>query len=587
MKKIILMPFLMLSGFLLFAHTSRVSAQVGKNLATRIEDRLDTLLKEWKIPGISFCLIKDGELVLSRGQGVKNVLTGEPVNNQTIFQAASMSKPVFAYAVLKMCDEGLIDLDKPLINYVPQEFIEKTFLGHSMNLEGFKKDWFSKITARMCLSHSSGLQHFGLKKPVELLFEPGTQFYYSSNGIEYLRYVVEHLKGCRIDTLISEYVLKPLQMTSSSFSWRDEYELNSAPGHDKYGQTTGSIDKYSYPTAQASLYTNASDYGKFLSAVLKGKDLKKTTYNEMLKPQIQANPGVFWGLGFGLETAPTGKGIWHWGDGGTHTSYFYCDLDHKSGFAYFVNSYYGLAILEDVFSLLSEGEHPALSFTIGDWSFRDDYLSPSMKFQNKFFNGQTDSAIAFYRHVATYHKKGLQFIDEVTFQSWATDLLRKNNFSDAVTMLQLLIEVYYAHKADTCRALAYEFNKTKSNEAVAEYLETVRKIIKFIHFHWTEIQFEWILNGIITDLKPVTLDENTLSSYAGIYDPFKIIYENGNLFFITPNADHLKMIPMDENKFMFKEPNYFRIQIEKENNNVVALKGIWCDGRTKIYKKTK
>lgn len=543
-------------------------------------------MKNWHIPGISICVLRNGEMAWYQGLGVKNAQTGEPVNDQTIFQAASMSKPVFAYAVLRMCDEGLLDLDRPLANYVPRELIEKAFLGHSMDIDGFHKDWFSKITARMCLSHCSGLQHFGLKKPVEMLFEPGTQFYYSSNGIEYLRYIVEYLKGRRIDMLISEYVLQPLDMKSSSFLWRDDYESNSAPGHDKYGQTTGSMDRYSSPTAQASLYTNAQDYGNFLLAVMKGEGLKKATYHEMLKPQIQTNPGVFWGLGFGLELAPEGKGIWHWGDGGTHTCYFYCDLDRKSGVVYFVNSFYGLAILEDVYTLVSKGEHPALSFTVGSWSFHDDYLSPSMEFQNKYFTGRKDEAIVFYRKVAADHERGLRFIDEVQWQSWATGLLTKNKTPDAVTLLQLLIEAYYSEASDTCRALAYKYDETKANDAAAEYLQTVKNIIKFIPFHWTDTQFSWVLDKAIADLRPVMIEEKILMSYAGSYPPFEISYENGHLVF-SKDTTRLKMVPLDNNTFMFKEADYLRIQIIREKDDIIAIRGIWNSGQTKIYQRTK
>ncbi len=557
------------------------------SLPGNFEAEILALMDEWHIPGMSICVIREGDIAWHRGLGVKTAQTGKPVDDATIFQAASMSKPIFAYAVLRMHDEGSLDLDTPLARYAPAEYIESAFLGHSMDTPGFNKEWFSEITARMALSHSSGLQHFGLKKPVELLFEPGSKFYYSSNGIEYLRYMVEYVKGSRIDTLIDEYVFKPLNMKHSSFSWRDQYESNSAPGHDKYSATSGFIDKYAAPTAQASLYTNAQDYGKFLLAVLEGEGLKRETYNEMVRPQIQASPDVYWGLGVGIEMAPGGKGIWHWGDGGTHTCYFYGDLDHKSGFVYFVNSYYGLAILDDIFALISAGVHPALSFTVGDWSFRDDYLSPSMEFQNKFFNGQVDKALSFYRRIADGHEKGMRFADEVSLQYWTTDLLQKNKIPDAVAMLQLLIDVYYPERADTCNALAHKYREVKTKSAAAEYLDAVNNIVEGIHFHWTDVQFAWTMDIAIADLRPVAIDEKTFLSYAGVYNPYEISYESGTLFLNATGAGKFEMIPISNNTFLLKEVRYLRIQMIKENGAVVAAKYILSDGRTQVFQKTK
>jgi CubicO group peptidase (beta-lactamase class C family) len=166
-----------------------------------------------------------------------------------------------------------------------------------MDTEGFRRDWFSRITARMALSRSSGIQGMGLKRPVEMLFEPGTRFHYSSHGIEYLRWVVEYLKGARIDTLVQDYVFRPLGMNNSSLSWRDDYASNSAAGHDKSGATSGSIERFAFPTAQATLYTSAGDYATFLAALVDGRGLKNETFAQMTSPQVEANPDVYWGWG--------------------------------------------------------------------------------------------------------------------------------------------------------------------------------------------------------------------------------------------------------------------------------------------------
>ncbi len=576
---------LLLAALAIFPGHCLSSTSTG-NPSKDLERELSVLIEKWHIPGMSFAVIRDGAVVWQRGLGVKNAQTEEPVNDETVFQAASMSKPVFAYAVLKMCDEGFLDLDTPLVNYAPREFIERSFLCHSVDTVGFNKEWFEKITARMALSHCSGLQHFALKKPVEMLFEPGTKFYYSSNGIEYLRHVVEHLKGERIDTLIAEYVFEPLNMKCSSFSWQDRYDANSAPGHDQYGVTSGSMERYPFPTAQASLYSNAQDYGKFLSAVLRGEGLKEETYREMIKGQIRTDDGAYWGLGFGLEVTPAGNGIWHWGDGGTHTCYFYGDLGRKSGFVYFVNSYYGLAILDDIFALLVEGDHPAPPLTIGDWSFREDYLSPSMEFRNRLFVGEPDSALAFYRRIAGAHEKGVRFIREDWLQYWAANLLQKGKILAATAISQLLIDAYYPARSDSCRTVVQEYRINKTDNAAAEFFAFVDRSIKGIAFSWSDIRFNWQVEATIAGLRPITLDERTLQSYAGTYGPQEIIFENGALFLASQGAGKFKMIPMGKRIFRFEELDYLRIEMLEENGRIIAAKAVLRDGRTKVFPRT-
>lgn len=75
---------------------------------------------------------------MAPGVGVKNTLTGEPVQENMVFEAASFTKPFFAYLVMKMVEDGEFDLDRPLIEYVPEDYVEKVHLAHSLDAEGFR-----------------------------------------------------------------------------------------------------------------------------------------------------------------------------------------------------------------------------------------------------------------------------------------------------------------------------------------------------------------------------------------------------------------------------------------------------------------
>lgn len=110
-----------------------------KALISELEKVIPQLMKKAEVPGLSIAVIIDGKIIWSRGFGIKNTKTREPVNDDTIFEAASLTKPFFAYAVMKLVEKGELDLDTPLIKYAPQDYLEKEYIRHPMDLEGFQK----------------------------------------------------------------------------------------------------------------------------------------------------------------------------------------------------------------------------------------------------------------------------------------------------------------------------------------------------------------------------------------------------------------------------------------------------------------
>ena len=100
------------------------------------------------VPGLSAALVLDGELAWSGAFGIRDTATGDPVTSSTMFQAASLTKQVFAYTVLRLADRGVIDLDASLADYLPYARLEHD-------------DRYRRITARLVLSHSTGLAQLG------------------------------------------------------------------------------------------------------------------------------------------------------------------------------------------------------------------------------------------------------------------------------------------------------------------------------------------------------------------------------------------------------------------------------------------
>ena len=139
-------------------------------LLVDVEKLIPRLMTEFKVPGLSAAIIRDGKLIWNKAFGVKNNVSKEPVDTATVFETASVSKTVFAYAVMKLCEKGTLALDEPLNRYLPKPF-----------LEGDPR--LGLITARHVLSHQSGFQDWRTSEvPLKINFNPGTDFMYSGEG---------------------------------------------------------------------------------------------------------------------------------------------------------------------------------------------------------------------------------------------------------------------------------------------------------------------------------------------------------------------------------------------------------------------
>jgi CubicO group peptidase (beta-lactamase class C family) len=198
-----------------------------------LEASIPALMEKARIPGLQIALIRRGEVIWQSAYGVTNTAGGAEVTKDTIFEAASLTKPLFAYVVMQMVDKKLIDLDTPLLPAVPKERVEE-LIGHPLDTEGFRLDWAKKITARHVLSHSAGMPHGDRGEVYPIFFEPGTDWKYSAQGYQFLQIVVEGIEGKPLEEIVDAYVLEPLGMENSSMVWREDYEKTMANGHWLY-----------------------------------------------------------------------------------------------------------------------------------------------------------------------------------------------------------------------------------------------------------------------------------------------------------------------------------------------------------------
>ena len=347
------------------------------DLRARLAEEIPTLLETGGVTGLSAALVEEGEVTWAEGFGLADRETVRPVTPETIFQAASLSKPVFAYGVLRLRERGELLLNRPLTDILPEPYLPD-------------EPRLNDITARRVLCHTPGLPNWrSAGEPLRIHFPPGERFSYSGEGYVYLQRTVEHLKSMPLDTWIDDEVIRPLGMTGSSYVWQDRYGTCAARGYDGDGKL---IERppMTTPNAAYSLYTTPSAYAQFVAALLgPAKDdrrLSRRSVDEMLTPHIPVNDlapwntewparsvqmsdDVWWGLGWGLQVSHTGEGprgdtFWHWGDNGPFASLTMADRARGLALVAMANSGGALRLWPALFALLFGERLPALDWLL-------------------------------------------------------------------------------------------------------------------------------------------------------------------------------------------------------------------------------
>lgn len=326
-------------------------------LIADLESQIPSLMHDAGVPGLSIAIIRNARLYRQRGFGVKDIATGAPVDNETVFEAASTSKPIFAYAVMKLCERGVMDLDTPLTKYTSKRYLEG-----DLRLD--------RITARHVLSHTSGFQNYrSSDKPLAISHTPGERWAYSGEGYSYLQSVVTELVGgkampnscarfeddlevCAMEPSIDAYmkanVLAPFGMKSSGYFWNDTIARHMAHGHLADGKRLGVDRKPSGPAVArygmaGGLYTTPSDYAKFLIELIDPKPsdafrLTEKSRAEMLRPQIRRSARTHWSLGWAVEQTETGDVHRHAGGNPGHSCFVAASIAKKTGYVIMTNA---------------------------------------------------------------------------------------------------------------------------------------------------------------------------------------------------------------------------------------------------------
>ncbi len=330
MKKILAISLvLIILGSGLATWPRQVSAYTEKDIDQYIA-YLETHLPQWQqaydIPGVAVALIHEGRVVWAKGFGVADIASNEPVTVDTPFRIASVSKPVTAWGVMRLVEQGQLDLDAPVEQYLTRwRFPPSDFDANA-------------VTLRRMLSHTAGLSvegHAeydseqslptleddlsgagGAQWAVKIVRQPGEGFLYSSGGFAVTQLLIEEKTGQTFEEYMQEQVFQPLGMIHSTYVLPPEIQATLATSYDGLGEPLPV--KRCASQGGGSLITTVSDLARFVAAAMPSPDgesagrgvLTPETLDLMFQPApaTENMMGVY-GLGYVPEVLANGVRI--------------------------------------------------------------------------------------------------------------------------------------------------------------------------------------------------------------------------------------------------------------------------------------
>jgi CubicO group peptidase (beta-lactamase class C family) len=254
-----------------------------------LDHEVERLMRAARVPGLGLAVIEDGRIVHLKAYGLRDVEQGLPLTVGTTMYGASLTKGMFAYAVMSLVESGRLDLDRSIAAYLPRPLPEYEKYA---DLAGDER--WRDLTPRILLSHRSGLPNFRFFLPdgrfdkggkLKFYFDPGGRFAYSGEGINLLQFVIEVGLGVDVGELMQRQAFDRFGMRGSALTWRDDFAANLAIGYDEQGKALGHKQRGAVRAA-GSLDTTLADTAVFLAGFVRGEGLSPLAYDELLRPQV-------------------------------------------------------------------------------------------------------------------------------------------------------------------------------------------------------------------------------------------------------------------------------------------------------------
>jgi tetratricopeptide (TPR) repeat protein len=285
----------------------------------------------------------------------------------------------------------------------------------------------------------------------------------------------------------------------------------------------------------------------------------------MFKPQMQVQskwgepkspkqPGVFWGLGWGLEQAEGMDTFWHWGHENAWRAFTVVRQDGKAGFVYFANSHEGLSIAKDLSALVVEGPRPSLAW-LTEYEQHDDPRRAT-HIDRAFREEGIEAGVRRYREL----RPGPEMAETL-----AELMAEQNRELDAIALLRAALESE-PKEADLHFRLSRALMRTGELQAALSEFESGVKLDP--KHDWPDIR-KWLREGI--DAKPVTLPEETLRRLAGAYGPRTVTLEGGSLHYQREGRPKYRLIPIGPTLFAIEGNGSFRVRFAEDGSKLAVL----------------
>ena len=322
------------------------------------------LMQELAVPGVSIVIVQRGRIHWAQGFGVRDANGGEPVTVETIFEAASMSKPILALGAVQLIQDGRLDLDAPLTGYLGRDYLPD-------------QPEHRRITARMALTHRTGLPNWRMGYdemggPLPLLLPPGSEYTYSGEGMLFLQRAMEAIGGMPLERLAREGLFDPLGLSRTSFVWTEDIEEDLASGHREDGSVKERT-RYRKANGAYSLYTTPTEYARLMLVLvsperLGRRALTRSSIDLMLqrhervpdedaipRPALARSVATYRGLGWSLDVTAEGDIVEHSGSNSSGFKAFgQLNPDKGSGLVIFCNGDNGTRLREAVVAQIGD-----------------------------------------------------------------------------------------------------------------------------------------------------------------------------------------------------------------------------------------
>ena len=346
-----------------------------------LNSRIFILIRDYQIPGLNIALIKEGKLSWTKAYGFADLSENRKMTTDTYCRVESISKPVTAWGLMKLVEQGKLDLNNSVKEYIKSwKFPESAFDNQ-------------KITASQLLSHTAGLPlgtigadalyhpeedlpslRDTLSSEVIPFQEADKSFYYSDTGYNLLELLIEEITEQDFAEYMKKEILLPLGMNNSSYSWNKEWKPEVPNGYDVNGKA---VPVYTYSMkASGNLYSTVDDIAKFVIAGMNSSFsehqlLSSENIGKIYQPAVEKIPGyygiVFDAYGFGhyLEWFSNGKkSVSHGGQGTGWMSHFQSVPETGDGIVIFTNS---------------QRSWPAFAYILSDWTSWSGFSAAGME----------------------------------------------------------------------------------------------------------------------------------------------------------------------------------------------------------------